>query len=94
VNRLPAVGPDRWQLPRHAHVVVYEADSGDELLTIYDCGFAQAPPSAQLRGHLVRVRADRAVSRGPTGYRVRLREPAELVAQGADHYVIEAGTGD
>ncbi|MFB6152790.1 MAG: hypothetical protein ABEJ27_00915 [Halodesulfurarchaeum sp.] len=89
MNHLRVLDTDRWELPRHAHVVVYEAAAGDELLTIYDCGVTQAPPSAQLRGHLVRVRADRAITQGPTGYRVHVREPAALVAQGDDHYVIE-----
>lgn len=90
MNKLPQVGDDRWRLPRHAHVVVFEAEAGEELLTIYDCGVAQAPPSAQLVGHLVRVRADGRSSPTPTGYRVQLREPAVLIDQGADHYVIDA----
>lgn len=90
MNKLPTAGSDRWALPRHAHVVVFEAEAGDELITIYDCGVAQAPPSAQFRGHLVRIRADRSVSHTPIGYRAQLREPGLLIDQGADHYVIEA----
>ncbi|MFB6126172.1 MAG: hypothetical protein ABEJ79_02580 [Halolamina sp.] len=90
---LPSAGEDRWRLPRHARIVVYEADAGDELITVYDCGVAQKPPSAQLIGHLVRVRADHETEPGPTGYAVSMREPAELVGQGEDHYVIVAAEG-
>jgi hypothetical protein len=32
--KLATAGEDRWHLPRHAHIVVFEHDSGDELLTI------------------------------------------------------------
>jgi hypothetical protein len=90
VNRLPSAGDDRWQLPRHAHVVVYEADAGDELVTVYDCGAAQKPPSAQFTGHLVRVRAESDIRHTPTGYVVRLRDGGVLERQGADHWVIAA----
>lgn len=90
MNKLPVAGSNRWTLPRHAHVVVFEAEAGDELITIYDCGVAQSPPSAQFRGHLVRIRADRVISETTTGYRAQLREPGVLVDQGADHYVIES----
>jgi hypothetical protein len=50
VNKLPSVDGDTWTLAPHAHVIVYEALDGGELLTVYDCGAAQAPPSAQIGG--------------------------------------------
>jgi hypothetical protein len=90
VNRLPEIDDGRFRLARHAHVVVYEADAGDHLVTIYDCGVAQQPPSAQFTGHLVRVRAESSVEHTPTGYVVRLTEGGVLEKQGADHWVIAA----
>ena len=96
MNKLAPAGDERWALAPHAHVIVYEAEDGGELLTIYDCGAAQAPPRAQILGHLVRVDADHTQAYGPTGYVVRLREDAELVRQagaGTDHYVIRAVDG-
>jgi hypothetical protein len=89
VNKLPQVDADAWQLAPHAHVIVYEAKDGGELLTIYDCGAAQAPPRAQIVGHLVRTKADHELERQPTGHVVKLREDAVLREQGDDHYVIE-----
>ena len=86
---LPETGDGRWRLPRHARVIVYEADDGGELLTVYDCGAAQKPPSAQLIGNLVRVKATHELEHTPTGYTVSLRDPATLVRQDADHYLIE-----
>jgi hypothetical protein len=76
----PVDGTDRrWQLPRHAHVVVYEREaSGDGLLTIYDCGAAQKPPSAQLLGTLESVDARAETEPSPTGRIVKLRERATL----------------
>ncbi|QLG27091.1 hypothetical protein HUG10_05825 [Halorarum halophilum] len=88
--KLPSAGEDRWHLAPHAHVIVYEAEDGGELLTVYDCGAAQKPPSAQVIGNLVRVSAEHVLERGPTGYIVKLREAADLVAQGEDHYVVES----
>lgn len=88
VNHLPQVGGGQWQLERHAHIVVYEAEDGGQLLTIYDCGAAQAPPRAQIRGHLVNVRADADIDHTTTGYRVRLREEAILEEQSPDDYVV------
>lgn len=99
MNKLASAGDERWKLAPHAHVIVYEAADGGELLTIYDCGAAQAPPRAQVLGHLVRVDAAHEHEHQPTGYIVKLRERAELVRQagaGVDHYVIRAsdnGTG-
>jgi len=91
--KLPTAGSDRWKLPRHAHAIVYEAADGGELLTIYDCGAAQKPPSAQFIGNLVRVTAAHERRRSPTGYAVSLREPAALVRQDADHWRIEPRDG-
>lgn len=88
--KLPPSGDDRWRLAPHARVIVYEADDGNELLTIYDCGAAQKPPTAQLIGNLVRVNAAHELERSPTGYVVSMREPADLIRQDADHYRIEA----
>lgn len=88
MNHLPPAGEGRWHLPAHAHVVVYDGNDR-ELLTIYDCGAAQKPPSAQLLGNLVRVEAAAATERTPTGYVVRLREESELVAQDDEHWRIE-----
>lgn len=90
MNKLPPVNGDTWKLAPHAHVIVYEALDGGELLTIYDCGAAQAPPSAQIVGNLVRTAADHELERQPTGYIVKLREDAVLHRQDDDHYVIEA----
>lgn len=91
MNKLASAGDERWTLAPHAHVIVYEAEDGGELLTIYDCGAGQAPPRAQVVGHLVRVDATHEREHQPTGYIVKLRERAELVRQpgdGVDHYVI------
>lgn len=87
--KLPPAGENRWQLQPHAHIIVYEADSGRELLTIYDCGAVQRPPSAQVIGNLVRVNADHELQHTPTGYIVRMRESAVLVQQDDDHWLIE-----
>lgn len=89
MNKLPRVDEDIWQLARHAHVIAYEARDGGELLTIYDCGAAQKPPTAQIVGNLVRTTAAHETERQPTGYIVKLREEAVLRKQDDDHYVIE-----
>jgi hypothetical protein len=81
--------PEEFHLPHHAHVVVYDRRER-ELLTIYDCGAAQKPPSAQLLGNLVRVDADHDVRQSPTGYTVRMREESVLERQDDDHWVIRA----
>lgn len=90
--KLPPAGDDgdRWQLQPHAHLIVYEADDGGELLTIYDCGAVQRPPSAQVIGNLVRVAAEHELEQTPTGYIVRMRESAQLVRQDTDHWLVEA----
>ncbi|WP_277555528.1 hypothetical protein [Halobaculum limi] len=88
--KLPPSGDDRWRLAPHARVIVYETDDGNELLTIYDCGAAQKPPTAQLIGNLVRVNAAHELERSPTGYVVSMRETADLVRQDAEHYRIDA----
>ncbi|WP_247729218.1 hypothetical protein [Halovivax limisalsi] len=90
MNRLAPAGEGRWELPRHAHLVVSERlERG--LLTIYDCAAAQQPPTATLLGTLERVDADAETRPNPTGRVVSLREPATLVATGADRYAIESG---
>jgi len=90
VNHLALAGTDEWHLPQHAHVIVYDTGDGDELLTIYGCGAAQKPPSAQLIGNLVRVSADHELLHQPTGYIVKLRERATLERQADRHWVIRA----
>jgi hypothetical protein len=88
-----------YLLPQHAHIVVYERDAdrgedpGDDdrasqLVTIYDCGAAQKPPSAQLLGELGSVRAACETTQNPTGYVVSMREPSVLVDEGDGHYVV------
>jgi hypothetical protein len=104
---------DRYLLPQHAHIVVYERDAATEredgtgergesagasegtddagasqLVTVYDCGAAQKPPSAQLLGQLGSVRAACETTRNPTGYVVSMREPSVLVAEGDGQYVV------
>ncbi len=90
---LPKADEDGWRLARHARVIVYEAEAGDELITVYDCGAAQKPPAAQFIGHLVRVRAPHTHERTQTGYVVTLEAGGTLIEQGADHYVIEKRSG-
>ncbi|MFC6953939.1 hypothetical protein [Halorubellus litoreus] len=108
---------ERYLLPQHAHIVVYERDASDgvdrdadgsdgvdrdvdttggegagasQLVTIYDCGAAQKPPSAQLLGELGSVRAACETTENPTGYVVSMREPSVLVDQGEGHYVVRS----
>lgn len=88
MNRLSSVGEKRWRLSTHAHVIVHETDDGNELLTVYDCGAAQKPPSAQLIGNLVRVDAAHELIRQPTGYIAKLREPSVLERQDDTHWII------
>lgn len=88
MNKLPPVADGRWQLEPHAHIVVFDEPAEDELLTVYDCGAAQKPPSAQLRGILVNVRARAKIEQTATGYTVALREPAALVEQTPDRFVV------
>lgn len=90
MNNLPAAGDGAWRLPGHAHVIVHETGDGNELITIYDFGAAQKPPSAQLIGNLVRVDAKSELVAQPTGYIAKLREPSVLVRQDADHWLIRA----
>ena len=87
MNTLARAGEDRWKLPQHAHVVVYD-ERERELLTIYDCGAAQKPPSVRVLGNLVRVKAAHELERTPTGYVVRMREEAILEKQDEDHWII------
>jgi len=89
MNTLVPVGENRWRLPQHASIVVYDERETDRL-TIYDCGAAQKPPSARILGNLVRVRADRELERTVTGYVVRMRESAVLERQDDDHWIVVA----
>jgi hypothetical protein len=91
MNRLAPTdeNDEEWRLPQHAYVVVYD-ERETELLTIYDCGAAQKPPSAQVLGNLVRVKADHELENTVTGYVVRMREEATLRKQDDDHWIIEA----
>jgi hypothetical protein len=99
---------ERYLLPTHAHIVVYERErlagedgdgDGDEdgrasqLVTVYDCGAAQKPPSAQLLGELGGVRARCETTRNPTGYVVSMRESSVLVDEGNGHYVVRPRQG-
>ena len=91
MNHLESVDKanDRWRLPNHAHVVVYEREASDRgLLTIYDCGAAQKPPKAQLLGTLEAVDAPANVEPNPTGRVVTLREEAALEEAAPDQYRI------
>lgn len=90
MNNLAVAGEEEWLLPPHAHVIVHEASNGNELLTIYDCGAAQKPPSAQLIGNLVRVAAEHELLTQPNGYIVKLRERARLERQAENHWVIRS----
>jgi hypothetical protein len=89
MNHLAPAGEDRWRLPQHAHIVVYDRNDR-ELLTLYDCGVAQKPPSAQLLGNLVRVDAAAEITQTPTGYTASLREPAVLEQQDEERYVVRS----
>ena len=88
MNRLAAAGDAAWRLAPHAHVIVHETSDGNEFITIYDCGAAQKPPSAQLIGNLVRVDADHDLLDQPTGYIAKLREESMLVRQDDDHWIV------
>jgi hypothetical protein len=89
MNHLPETGDHSWQLPNHAHLVVYEREGSERgLLTIYDCGASQGPPKAQLLGTLESVDVDAAVEPNPTGRTVSLREAASLEEVGTDRYRI------
>ncbi len=87
MNHLVPAAEDRWQLPNHAHLVVYERDDRG-LLTIYDCAAAQKPPSAQLLGDLESVDARAEIDRTPTGRVVKMREPSILERVGPDRFRI------
>lgn len=91
MNNLAVADDGSYRLPGHAHIVVYERSEGEHLLTIYDCGAAQKPPSAQMIGHLVRIDADHELVDQPNGYIVKLREQATLEEQADSHWVIRGG---
>ena len=90
VNHLPTAGQQARKLPRHAHIVVHERDGSNGLVTVYDCGAAQKPPSAQLVGTLGRVEADHRRRPQATGYTLTLREPARLEGQPRNRWVVRA----
>ncbi len=85
MNHLARLDTDRYALPQHARIIVYDGNER-ELITIYDCGVAQKPPSAQFLGNLGRVDVEHELERTPTGYAVSLRQSAVLEHLGADHY--------
>ena len=89
MNHLVPIDDDRWHLPNHAHVVVYDREESERgLLTIYDCGAAQKPPSATLLGTLESVEADAETEPQPTGEIVSLRTEAVLEETSPDRYRI------
>jgi len=90
MNHLAATEDGRWRLSKHAHVIVHETDDGNEFLTVYDCGAAGKPPSAQLIGNLVRVDADHELLAQPTGYIAKLRERSTLERQDDRHWIIRS----
>lgn len=94
MNHLPVADENKWYLPQHAHIIVHETQDGNEFLTIYDCGAAQKPPSAQLIGNLVNVDAEHKLINQPLGYIAKLRENAILEQQGENHWVVRASADD
>ena len=88
MNHLVPSDDGTWQLPEHAHVIVNETADGNEFLTVYDCGAAQKPPSAQLIGDDVRVDADHELVAQPTGYIAKLQEPAVLERYGERRWIV------
>ncbi|MFC4543930.1 hypothetical protein ACFO5R_18545 [Halosolutus amylolyticus] len=91
MNHLVPIDDDRWHLPNHAQVVVYEREASDRgLLTIYDCAAAQKPPKAQLLGTLESTDASAVVESNPTGRVVNLREEAALERTDDDRFGITA----
>lgn len=90
VNKLANKGDNQWHLPRHAYIIVYETETGEEFLTIYDCGAAQKPPTAQITGNLIRVKADHETEKTQTGYIVRMMEKSILKREDEKHWIIEA----
>ena len=93
MNKLASTGEDTWHLPSHAHLIVHETTDGNEPLTIYRCGAAQAPPAAQVIGNLVRVDAAHETVPQPTGYIAKLREAATLERMDRAHWVVRADAG-
>ncbi|MEF8784025.1 MAG: hypothetical protein V5A39_14975 [Haloarculaceae archaeon] len=87
MNHLAVAADGEWHLPRHAHIIVHEVED-DQLITIYDCGAAQKPPSAQFTGHLVRVDANHELLHQPNGYIVKLRAESRLERQSGGRWVI------
>lgn len=88
MNHLEPAGEHRFHLPKHAHIVVYERDGERGLLTVYDCGAAQKPPSAQLLGTLETVDARAEIDATPTGRVVSMRDRSILEEVTTDRYRI------
>lgn len=89
MNHLRRTGEQSWNLPNHAHLVVYEREDGERgLLTIYDCGATQGSPKAQLLGTLEAVDVDAAIRSNPTGRVVTLHETASLERTAENQYRI------
>ena len=89
MNHLQPAGEASWNLPNHAHLVVYVRDDGDGgLLTIYDCGASQAPPKAKLLGLLEAVDVEAETVHQPVGQIVKLREPGTLERTAPGRYRI------
>ncbi len=92
MNHLARLGDERYLLPNHAHIIVYDGNDR-ELLTVYDCGAAQKPPSAQFLGTLGRISCQHRLDHTQTGYVVKLDEQAVLEQQKPDDYRIISHQG-
>jgi hypothetical protein len=88
------VRSERHLLPKHAHLVVYEREADGEsgenrqLVTIYDCGAVQKPPSAQLLGELYERARGLRDDGEPDRVRRQHAEPTVLVDEGDGQYVV------
>ncbi|MFB6186183.1 MAG: hypothetical protein ABEI06_06740 [Halobacteriaceae archaeon] len=85
--KLPQIDNGKWQLPNHAHIVVYGANE-QELITIYRCGAAQDSPVVQEIGNIVNIHVDNTLSQTKTGYIARLNEPSILYTDDHIHFSI------
>lgn len=77
MNHLPTAGQQAWKPPGTLTWSCTNATGATDW-SVYDCGAAQKPPSAQLVGTLGRVDADHRRRPPATGYALTLREPARL----------------
>ena len=86
---VPATTDGQWHLPTHAHIVVYDKPEAErDLLTIYDCGAAQKPPSAQILGVLESIDVRAVTQPSPTGQVISLRERGTLERVAESQYRI------